>query len=147
AYERAHALDDLKNQFIVNVNHELRNPVMAMMGHLDILDMSLENAPRERLQKATKGAIRAAENLRTLLASILDASRMEQGSGNVAPEPVPLAAAIRAALQLIDPHEGGLQERELRVRVPESVAIWGEPVRLQQILTNLLSNALKYSPR
>jgi signal transduction histidine kinase len=46
AYERASALDDLKNQFIVNVNHELRNPVMAMMGHLDILDMSLESAPR-----------------------------------------------------------------------------------------------------
>jgi signal transduction histidine kinase len=109
--------------------------------------MSLENAPRERLQKATKSAIRAAENLRKLLASILDASRMEQGSGNITPERIPLAAAIQAALQVIDPNEGGLRERELRIRVPESVAIWGEPVRLQQILTNLLSNALKYSPR
>ena len=146
AYERANALDDLKNQFIVSVNHELRNPVMAMMGHLDILDMSVATAPRERLQKATQSAMRAANNLRALLASILDASRMEQGSGDFTPERVPLAAAVQAALQLIDPNEGGLHERELRIRVSEALSIWGEPIRLQQILTNLLSNALKYSP-
>ncbi len=145
AYERASALDDLKNQFIVNVNHELRNPVMAMMGHLDILDMSLASAPRERLQKATQGAIRAAERLRALLTSILDASRLEQGPGEFTPERVPLAQAIQTATQLIDPQEGNLAERELRVRVPRELSIWGEPIRLQQILTNLFSNALKYS--
>lgn len=145
AYERARTLDDLKNQFIVNVNHELRNPVMAMMGHLDILDMSLASAPPERLQKLTQGAIRASENLRALLASILDASRMEQGSGEIPPERVPLVPAIQAAIQLLDPKEGSLHERELRVLVAERLSIWGEPVRLQQILTNLLSNALKYS--
>lgn len=145
AYDRASALDDLKNQFIVSVNHELRNPVMAMMGHLDILDMSLATAPPERLQKLTQGAIRASENLRALLASILDASRMEQGSGSFTPERVPLAPAIQAALQLLDPKEGGLHERDLRVLVSDKLSIWGEPVRLQQILTNLLSNALKYS--
>jgi signal transduction histidine kinase len=146
AYERASALDDLKNQFIVNVNHELRNPVMAMMGHLDVLDMSLATAPRERLQKAAKGAMRAAENLRTLLASILDANRLEQGAGDFTPEAVPLVQALEAAIQLIDPNEGNLHERELRVKVPNGLSVWGEPVRLQQILTNLLSNALKYSP-
>ncbi len=145
AYERASALDDLKNQFIINVNHELRNPVMAMMGHLDILDMSLATAPRERLQKATQGAIRASESLRALLASILDATRMEQGIGDFTPEPVPLAPAVQSAIQLLDPNEGGLHERDLRVQVPAELSIWGEPIRLQQILTNLLSNALKYS--
>jgi signal transduction histidine kinase len=145
AYERASALDDLKNQFIVNVNHELRNPVMAMMGHLDVLDMSVASAPRERLQRATQGAMRAAENLRTLLASILDASRLEQNPGDFTPERVSLVEAIEAAIQLLDPKEGNLYERELRVKAPRSLSIWGEPVRLQQILTNLLSNALKYS--
>jgi signal transduction histidine kinase len=145
AYERASALDDLKNQFIVSVNHELRNPVMAMMGHLDILDMSLASAPPERLQKATKGAIRAAENLRTLLASILDANRLEQGPGDFTSERVSLVQAIQASIQLIDPNEGSPQERELRILVPDDLSIWGEPIRLQQILTNLLSNALKYS--
>jgi signal transduction histidine kinase len=146
AYERASALDDLKNQFIVSVNHELRNPVMAMMGHLDILDMSVENAPRERLQKASKSAMRAAENLRALLASILDANRLEQGPGDFTPERVSVVQVIQSALQLIDPNEGSPQERELRILVPDDLCIWGEPIRLQQILTNLLSNALKYSP-
>ncbi len=145
AYERASALDDLKNQFIINVNHELRNPVMAMMGHLDILDMSLATASPERLQRATRGAMRAAENLRALLASILDANRMEQSLGDFTPERVSLAEALEAAIQLLDPKEGNLHERELRIKVPKGLSIWGEPVRLQQILTNLLSNALKYS--
>ncbi len=145
AYEQARQLDDLKNQFIVNVNHELRNPVMAMMGHLDILDMSLETAPRERLQKLTQGAIRASENLRALLASILDASRMEQGTGDFAPEPIPLVKAILSAAELISPSEGDFQGRELRLYVPEKLTAWGEPVRFQQIMTNLISNALKYS--
>ncbi|HEU5199437.1 MAG TPA: HAMP domain-containing sensor histidine kinase [Ktedonobacterales bacterium] len=145
AYERASALDDLKNQFIINVNHELRNPVMAMMGHLDILDMSLTSAPPERLQKAVRGAIRASENLRTLLASILDANRMEQSIGDFTPEAVLFVQALQAAIQLIDPKEGSLHERELRVQASEKLSIWGEPVRLQQILTNLVSNALKYS--
>ncbi len=145
AYEQARQLDELKNQFIVNVNHELRNPVMAMMGHLDILDMSLESAPRERLQKLTQGAIRASENLRALLASILDANRMEQGMGDFTPGPVLLAEAIQSAAELISPLEGSLQGRELRVLVPEWMTVWGESVRLQQIMTNLISNALKYS--
>jgi signal transduction histidine kinase len=146
AYERASALDELKNQFIVNVNHELRNPVMAMIGYLDILDMSLAAASPEDLRESMQEAIRAAENLRTLLASILDASRLEQGPGEFTPERVPLMQAIQLATQLIDPNEGNLRERELRIKVPGEVSIWGEPIRLQQILTNLLSNAAKYSP-
>jgi signal transduction histidine kinase len=146
AYERASALDELKNQFILNVNHELRNPVMAMMGHLDILEMSLTPESPESLHEATQGAMSAAENLRTLLASILDASRMEQGVGDFTPEPVVVVQAILAAAQLIDPNEGSLADRELRIRVPTTLSIWGEPVRLQQILTNLFSNAAKYSP-
>jgi signal transduction histidine kinase len=88
----------------------------------------------------------AADHLRTLLASILDASRMEQGVGDYTPESVVLVQAILAAAQLIDPNEGSLAERELRIRVPATLSIWGEPVRLQQILTNLFSNAAKYSP-
>jgi signal transduction histidine kinase len=127
------------------VNHELRNPVMAMMGHLDILDMSLASAPPERLQKAVRGALRASENLRTLLASILDANRMEQSSGDFTPEAVSFVQTLEAAIQLIDPKEGSLHERELRVLASEKLHIWGEPVRLQQILTNLISNSLKYS--
>src|SRR5579883_1479789 len=138
-------LRELGDIRIAYENHELRNPVMAMMGHLDILDMSLATASRERLQRATQGAIRAAERLRTLLTSILDASRLEQGPGGFTPERVPLAQAIQTAAQLIDPQEGNLVERELRVRVPRELGIWGEPIRLQQILTNLFSNALKYS--
>src|SRR5262249_22438586 len=49
-------------------------------------------------------------------------------------------------LALIDPRVGGGNVRELRLRLPDELVVWGNRMRLQQILTNLLSNALKYSP-
>jgi signal transduction histidine kinase len=52
----------------------------------------------------------------------------------------------QAALSLMDPREADPAGRYLRLRIPENLTIWGDPVRVQQILTNLLSNAIKYSP-
>jgi signal transduction histidine kinase len=90
-------------------------------------------------------ANRAGDDLRDLLASILETQRMDQGAEDFIPEPVSIVDALEAATRMIDPREGKTIERELRITVPPDTQIWGEKVRLQQILTNLLSNAIKYS--
>jgi signal transduction histidine kinase len=145
AYERARKLDDLKDQFISSVNHELRSPVMAMLGYLELLQATARRATPERRDELIGEAYAAAQQLRVLLASILDARRLDQGASEFVPEAVDVHAALEAALRLIDPREGSLAGRDLRVAIPDGLRIWGEPVRLQQILTNLVSNALKYS--
>jgi signal transduction histidine kinase len=57
-----------------------------------------------------------------------------------------LQVALDGALALIDPRLGGGSVRDLRVTLAEGLAVWGDPIAIQQILVNLLSNALKYSP-
>jgi len=145
AYDRARKLDDLKDQFISSVNHELRNPVMALQGYLEIMQMAAPTASRERMGSLIDRANRAGDDLRDLLASILETRRMDQGAEDFIPEVVNIVDALEAATRMIDPREGKTIERELRITVPPDTQIWGEKVRLQQILTNLLSNAIKYS--
>jgi signal transduction histidine kinase len=145
AMERARQLDELKDQFISSVNHELRNPVMAMLGYIELLQDSASSASPDRVTRYIQRASKAGHALRTLLASILETRRLDQGATDFTPEAVDILAELEAAIEFVDPSEGSLVERELRVSIPAGLAIWGERVRLQQILTNLFSNAIKYS--
>ncbi|MEO7001348.1 MAG: HAMP domain-containing sensor histidine kinase, partial [Ktedonobacterales bacterium] len=146
AYERARQLDELKDQFISNVNHELRNPVMALQGYVQLLSISGETmTPQERalfLERATV----AGDQLGELVTSILNARQLDRDATDFTPEVVEVRPTLEAAASLIDPREGNMVERDLRVHIPDGLTIWGEHVRLRQILTNLLSNAIKYSP-
>lgn len=144
-YELALQIDSLKEQFITSVNHELRNPVMAMLGYLELLQLPRNRAAPERLDVIVKEANRAGQDLRALLNNILETRRMDQGIEDFTPQPVSVRDAIDAAVRLIDPREANLEGRALRVRVSPQTIIWGDPVHLQQILTNLISNAVKYS--
>ncbi len=146
AVERARRVDDLKDLFITSVNHELRNPMMAMLGYLDIIDLSLEQGKTEQLPNHVQSALRAGFALRDLINSILDTSRQDQGAQQFTPMPVDVAAAVATARDMLDVHERERLEPVLRVVVPDGLTLWGNAVWIYQILTNLLSNAAKYTP-
>lgn len=145
-YERAKKLDELKDQFITTVNHELRNPVMLMQGYIELLCLKGEELPPERRAELMRRAGQAGDNLAELVQSILSTRRIDQSSQDFEPEAIPLLDVVATAASLVDPRDGRMVERELRIQVPPDLTVWGEAVRLQQILTNLLSNAIKYSP-
>jgi signal transduction histidine kinase len=145
-YARAQQVDDLKDQFIASVNHEVRNPVMAMMGYLDIIDLSLEQNKTDRLHEHVRSAIRAGYALRDLINSILDTRRQDQGAYDYLPTTVSVRESLDTALGLLEPRERSRLEPVLRIAIPGDLMLWGDAVRLQQILSNLLSNAAKYTP-
>jgi signal transduction histidine kinase len=146
AYERAQQLDQLKDQFISHVNHELRSPVMALHGHVELLLLTDETlAPEERHTYLVR-AKRAGDALVALVQSILAAQRLDREVGAFVPEAAPVGRALETAIELLDPGDRRQVERELRVHIPADLEVWADRVRLQQILTNLLSNAIKYSP-
>ncbi len=146
ATERAEQLDALKDQFITSVNHELRTPLMTMQGYLELLgDQAAQATPEKRVDMLER-ARGACTNLVHLVRSILDTRRIEQEVDNFVPEAVNVWEAAQAAMSLMDPREANPAGRHLGMRVPGDLVIWGDPVRVQQILTNLFSNAIKYSP-
>ncbi|SRR5579883_218602 len=145
AVARAQQLEALKDQFITSVNHELRTPMMTMQGYIELLsDLQEQVDPRKRAQMLDR-ARRANAALVHLLQSILDVRRIDQEAGDFVPQVVNVYTTAQTALTLIDPREGNIAERRLIMHIPEDLAIWGEAVRLQQMLTNLITNAIKYS--
>jgi signal transduction histidine kinase len=146
ATARAEQVDALKDQFITSVNHELRTPLMTMKGYLTLLTDTRVQAPQERRLEMLARANRSCESLVYLVQSILDTRRIDQEASNFTPEAISVRAAMQAALSLIDPREADPAEREIAADIPDDLMVWGESVRLQQILTNLVSNAIKYSP-
>ncbi len=145
AFARAQRLDTLKDQFITHINHELRTPIMTLQGYIEYLQLGQSFLPPAELDAALAKAGRTADTLVTLLSNVLDIRRIEAHQ-DIPPAPVRVRDALDAALALIDPRYGGGALRDLRLQLPDDLTIWGDAIRLQQILTNLLSNALKYSP-
>jgi|SRR5579859_5942036 len=145
AYARSRQLDELKDRFITNVHHELRTPIMTVLGYFDFLQHTWQTLPPENLTRAFQKANEVGAQLMKLIESILDVRRIDE-TVLENPEPVALRAVCAQALQLVDPREAHLEGRAIPIAIPEGLTVWGEPTRLQQVLTNLLSNAGKYSP-
>ena len=145
AYERAKQLDALKDEFIASVNHELRTPLMTMQTYLETLRETSDTLPPEQMRVALNQACQVGDSLVDLVQSILSSREIDRDVAAIQAEPVPLRQAIYDAARLIDPREAGSAARDLRVDVDEQLLVWGDRVRLQQIFTNLLTNAAKYS--
>lgn len=145
-YLQVKQVDEIKDQFITSVNHELRNPVMAMHGYIDVLRIKHRTMDADRREQILHQASQVGDRVINLLASILDARRLDYGADDFLPQPVGVLETITIAEQLINPLEGNLADRDIRRTAPDDLRVWGDPVRLQQVLTNLISNALKYSP-
>jgi signal transduction histidine kinase len=146
AYEQAQLLDDLKDQFITNVNHELRNPVMALYNYVDLVRMGGESLPPIKRVELLDRAIQAGDRVLQLLRGVLDVRRLEQSASDFTPAIVPVLPTLHSAILLASPRESFDLPRDLHLSVPDSLVIWGDETRLLQILTNLLINAIKYSP-
>lgn len=145
ANERLRELDRLKSEFVSLVSHELRAPLTNIKGAVELLlenvEASQEYQPQELLQ-VINGEV---GRLSRLVQGVLEVTRIEAGTLGVQQEPLDLKQhldKIVRQLQFRAPqHEFVLPEKE---RVPRILA---DPDRLDDILTNLLDNAVKYSPQ
>src|SRR5262249_23039485 len=142
---RALQLEGLKDQFITSVNHELRTPIMTMQGYIELLSELQDQLASGKRTEMLERAREANAALEQLVGSILDIRRIVQDDDDFVPQVVNVCAAIRTALALIEPLETNLSERALLIKVSDDLVIWGEEVRLQQIIRNLIANAIKYS--
>jgi PAS domain S-box-containing protein len=138
-------LERLREEFAAIVAHDLRNPIAAIRA---TADMALLRAPEGDSLVVTRGGVErvrhAAARLDDMVKDLMDASRIEVGQLTLDKQPVDAAQAVRSAMSQIQPTLGA-HPLELELD-GERASIEVDPRRLEQILTNVVENAAKYSP-
>lgn len=146
--EHLEEFDRLKDQFMMTVTHEIRSPLMAIQGYLDLLTHYHEQIPAQQFQATLHKTQHCCSDLVTLLNSVMDQSNqnLDLNLCRVENQHCDLHPIIERVLELIEPQVLA-EQRKVLVSLPIRVTVRADPVRLRQILCNLCSNALKYSPK
>jgi signal transduction histidine kinase len=141
---RLEELDRHKNDFVATVSHELRTPVTAMIGAAKTLIRTGDQMSTEERESFLRMIERQGERLLRLTRGVLAGAQLESGA-SLTRERVDVAALARdVAAELL---EDGTRSHRIEVTAePDVVEAWGDPTALRQILSNLVENALKYSP-
>src|SRR5579862_9072500 len=144
ARREAEEASRLKDEFLAVVSHELRNPLNAITGWASL--MYTGRITGEQMTRATQTVLRNAQALNRMIGDLLDVSRIVSGRMRLELRPVELASAIDSAIEFIRPaaEAKGIRLEASLERTATSVA--GDPDRLQQVMTNLLSNSVKFTP-
>lgn len=136
-------LDRIKSEFVTTVSHDLRSPLTAILGYVELIGRA---GPVTEQQAEFIRRVRVSvEHITALISDLLDLGRIEAGLDS-AKEPVPLAMLARYA---VDGLRGAAETRSLKLEtvLPDDLPLLpGDPIRLRQMIANLIENAIKYTP-
>lgn len=143
ATQKAEAASQAKSDFLANMSHEIRTPINAVIG---MNEMILREYQDETLLEYAGNIQSAAKTLLSLINDILDLSKIESGKMELIPASYHLSSILNDLVNLIDfrCREKNLELRlEVDQEIPEN--LFGDDIRIKQIITNLLTNAVKYT--
>jgi signal transduction histidine kinase len=143
ARAEAEQTNRLKDEFLAVLSHELRTPLNAVMGWTQILQAAGVTEPTAI--RALVSIKRNAEAQQRLVEDLLDVSRIVTGKFPLEWHPVDMRAAVTAAVETIRPAATAKNVRMTTALAP-TVPVQGDAYRLQQVATNILSNAVKFTP-
>ena len=141
--EEAETASHLKDEFLAMVSHEMRTPLGAVLGWARILES--KQLPPEA-ERAIAAIGRNATALAHMIDDLLDTSRILNGAIRLAFRPVDLATVAQAALDAVRPAAATKNVQLAFDDVPGSRPVRGDADRLQQVIWNLLANAIKFTP-
>ncbi len=143
---REHEIDKMKSDFVALVSHELRTPLTSIIGFIAlILDRKLGPLNKDQQQSLTR-AHRQSKRLELMINDLLDISRIEAGRIVMNLEPVNLAEIVQQRIEELKPQA---DEKTIKLELsvePDLPELNGDEERLGQIFTNLIGNAVKFTP-
>ncbi|HEV8395441.1 MAG TPA: MASE1 domain-containing protein [Vicinamibacterales bacterium] len=145
AMRAAESANQLKDQFLATLSHELRTPLNAILGYARMLQAN--TIPPDKRPKAIDVIERNAVAQNQLIDDLLDMSRITAGKVRLDPAPIPVATVLREAVDGVKPTADG-KGIALDVEIePFAGTVTADTARLQQVFANLLTNAVKFTPR
>ncbi|HET7322069.1 MAG TPA: hybrid sensor histidine kinase/response regulator [Longimicrobiaceae bacterium] len=146
ARAEAEAANHSKMQFLANMSHDLRTPLNAITGYVDLLDMGVRGPVTEAQHEDLQRVKRSTRYLLSLINDLLNFAKLEAGSVEFELAETPLAELMGDLQAMVEPlveqkevqYAGLLSEPELRA--------WADREKLQQVLVNLVTNAIKFTP-
>ncbi len=137
-------LERVRQDFVANVSHELRTPIAAILGYAETL-RSGALADTKHAPQMVEIIHRQSERLGELVSDLLELSRLDAGERPLSSASVSLAEVARQASEAMEPRATG-KRLSVQLRVPGDLTARADPKALEQVLLNLLDNAIKYTP-
>jgi signal transduction histidine kinase len=147
ARQAAEAAIHTRDMFLSVAAHELRNPISALIGAADLLERRArqQGQPTERDLRMVRLIAAQARRLHRLVTALLDVSRLQRGHLALDCGPLDLRTVVQ---QVVDEIAASLDTHHVHVAAAdEPLLVMGDPLRLEQVVYNLLQNAVKYSPQ
>lgn len=145
AMQRAENASQAKNDFLSAMSHDIRTPMNGVMGMTAIAAAHLDD--KNRVKDCLKKINEASVHLLNLINEVLDMSRIESGKMELCEEPFNLAELVQNVLSMNYP---GIRQKnhtiKVRIHSMKHEQVIGDSIRLQRIVANLISNAIKYTP-
>src|SRR6185436_13304393 len=137
-------MNRLKSEFLANVSHELRTPLNAILGYTELIIEGIYGAINDEQKESLVGIDESSRNLLTLINQILDLSKVESGKLEMYVTETPIHDVIQAVVSEAQPLA---KDKPFRVqaRCPTRVVVKTDSAKVKQILTNLVSNAIKFT--
>jgi PAS domain S-box-containing protein len=145
AREEAERANQMKDEFLAIVSHELRTPLNAIMGWTHVLRSAVVPHP-DQTQRALEVIERNARIQTQIVSDVLDISRITSGKLLLNPAQVDAKQIVSASMETVRPSADG-RKITLQAQLPaEPLYVWADPDRMQQVVDNLLTNAVKFTP-
>ncbi len=138
-------LEKIRKDFVANVSHELRTPLTSIKGYVEALLDGAKDDPSASM-KFLEIILKQSDRLNLIIEDLLELSKIESGGISLKEEPLELRSIIDRTLSIIKPIAGKNRHRLVATIDPSLPSMAGDEGRLVQVLTNLLDNAVKYTP-
>ena len=145
ASDAAQAANRAKSDFLARMSHDIRTPMNAIMGMTAVAAMHLDEP--ERLKDCLNKITIASRHLLALINNVLDMSKIESGKATLDEAPFAVPDVIQSVQTIIQPQADKKDQRlEVVTEALEHPAVLGDAPRIQQVLVNILGNAVKFTP-